>query len=259
MAVISHLGQNVNRMGEKWITNRGYEGQNTATTSNVKESAKYERFGDTIRYMTWGEWQQFLSCIDNHEHKLMIQTIYELGCRVGEFVRIRLRDIDFRRGHVYFPRENTKTGRRRVSHLPQGVVNDLKSWLKREGRMAKRSENIKAPTQYLFSPLKKFSLPYTENRLRQIFRRYSQKAGLDRSYGLDSKGRLLHELTVHSLRHTHIMHYIHIHKLPIAVVQKQVGHTSLKTTSVYLNPSDEAVADAYRAALKGALPQHHNS
>ena len=55
------------------------------------------------------------------------------------------------------------------------------------------------------------------------------------------------------------MHYMHIHKLPIAVVQKQVGHTSLKTTSVYLNPSDEAVAEAYSETQKKVVPQYHNS
>jgi len=41
------------------------------------------------------------------------------------------------------------------------------------------------------------------------------------------------------------MHYIHIHKLPLPIVQKQVGHKTLKATSVYLRPSDEAVAQAY--------------
>lgn len=44
------------------------------------------------------------------------------------------------------------------------------------------------------------------------------------------------------------MHYIHHHKLPLPIVQKQVGHRSLRSTSVYLNPSDEAVGEAYREA-----------
>ena len=32
------------------------------------------------------------------------------------------------------------------------------------------------------------------------------------------------------------------------IVQRQVGHKSLKTTSVYLRPSDEQVGEAYRDA-----------
>ena len=64
-------------------------------------------------------------------------------------------------------------------------------------------------------------------------------------------GRKLHQITIHSLRHSHIMHHIHNYKLPLPIVQKQVGHRTLKATSVYLNPSDEAVANAYESVEHG--------
>ena len=54
--------------------------------------------------------------------------------------------------------------------------------------------------------------------------------------------------TVHSLRHSHIMHYTVDRGLPLPIVQKQVGHRSLKTTSVYLSPSTEKMAEAYDRA-----------
>ena len=44
------------------------------------------------------------------------------------------------------------------------------------------------------------------------------------------------------------MHYIHLYKVPLPIVQKQVGHRSLRATSVYLNPSDELVAKTYSTA-----------
>jgi integrase len=246
-------------MEENWAESRGFEGKSRGSGSNVKKPRKYERFGETIRYMTWDEWQAFLSSIGQYEHKLMMRTIYELGCRVGEFVRIQLVHVDFQRGRVLFPRQNTKTGRRRVSYLPQGLVNELKSWLKLQRRMGIRSEKVKQPAEYLFSPCRDCRARYSENRIRQIFRGYVKSTGLEREYGRDSLGRRLHELTVHSLRHSHIVHYIHLHKLPIAVVQKQVGHTSLKTTSVYLNPSEEAVAEAYEQAVRNTPVHRHNS
>jgi integrase len=223
-----------------------FQGKRRGPASNVKESGKYERFGETIRYMTLEEWQKLLDGIDVYEHKLMMRTIYELGCRVGEFTRIRLGDVDFGRGRVLFPKENTKTGHRRVSYLPLGLVNELKSWLRQAGRIGIRSGTVKRPEEFLFSPWRDFRQHFSENRLRQIFRRYVVKVRLDRTYGTDCRGRRLHELTVHSLRHSHIIHYIHEYKLPIAVVQKQVGHRSISSTSVYLNPSEGAVADAYR-------------
>ncbi len=236
-----------------------FQGKRRGPASNVKESRKHERFGESIRYMTLEEWQRILDSIERYEHKLMMRVIYELGCRVGEFVRIRLRDVDFGRGRVFFPKENTKTGRRRVSYLPIGLVNELKSWLRQAERMGIRSGVARRPAEFLFSPRRNCQTRYSENRIRQVFRQYAIKAGLDRAYGVDEQGRTLHELTVHSLRHSHIMHYIHVHRLPIAVVQKQVGHTSLKTTSVYLNPSEEALAEAYRSVKVKVAVDHHKA
>jgi integrase/recombinase XerD len=231
--------------------------QEGATLSNVKEPKKtnrYERFGETIRYMTVEELQQFLNVIEDYRHKLMMQVIYELGCRVGEFVRIQLKHLNFSRCAVYFPAENTKTKQRRVSHLPPGLMNEIKSLLRQKGRMAHRTERLYDPEEYLFHPGRSAKRRYTENRLRQIFQGYVRTAGLDREYGRDKKGRVLHELTIHSTRHSHIMHYVHVYKLPLPIVQKQVGHKSLKTTSVYLRPSDEHVGEAYAEARSRHAP-----
>jgi len=216
---------------------------------NVKSSRKYERFGETIRYLTLEEWQKLLDCIENYKHKLMLQMVYELGCRVGEFVRIQLKHFNFSRSTVFFPAENTKTRRKRTSFLPRGLMNEIMSLLKAEGRVGRRDGQIKKPDDYLFKPTGKKSGHYSENRLRQIFQQYLREAGLEREYGTDSKGRKLHQLTIHSLRHSHLMHYIHIYKLPLPIVQKQVGHRTLQATSRYLKPSDEAVASAYESVM----------
>ena len=110
-----------------------------AAASNVKLSKKYERFGETILYLTLEELQLFFDSIDDYRHKLMMQVIYELGCRVGEFVRIQLKHMDFRRSAIHIPPENTKTRHRRTSHLPRGLMNELVSLLKVEGRMGSRT------------------------------------------------------------------------------------------------------------------------
>ena len=237
-------------MDEKGVFSGAAEGFQRPKSSNVKSSQKYERFGETIRYLTYQELQQFFDCIDNYKHKLMMQMIYELGCRVGEFVRIQLKHLNFSRSTVLFPEENTKTKHRRFSHLPQGLMNEVKCMLKAQGQMSKREERIKNQEEYLFHSPAGPRFPYTENRLRQLFQRYVRKAGLDREYGEDQKGRKLHQFTIHSLRHSHLMHYIHLYKVPLPVVQKQVGHRSLKATSVYLNPSDELLAKAYSDARR---------
>jgi len=175
----------------------------------------------------------------------MFQVIFELGCRVGEFVRIQVKHINFNRSEVIIPAENTKTKHARSSFLPKGLTNEIKSMLKQRGLISKRNEKIKIPQAYVFHPGKRWNDHYTENRIRQIFQVYACRADLQRIYGQDKRGRNLKMFTVHSLRHSHLVSYIIDKKLPLPIVQKQVGHRSLKTTSIYLQPSSEKIAEAY--------------
>ena len=219
-----------------------------ALSSNVKKRPKYERFGEQIRYFTKDEWQLFIDSIDRQEHKLMMLLLYEMGCRVGEFVKIQLKHLDFLNGSVFIPAENTKTKHQRTSYIPKGLVNDIIIYLRFQNRMAKRTVQISNSEDYLFRPHDQKGKRYTTNRLRQIFQSYVKKAGLDRDYGEDMMGRKLHKFTIHSLRHTHCMHYIHLFKLPIPIVQRQVGHTTLDATMTYCRPTDEFVGESYQTA-----------
>ena len=45
------------------------------------------------------------------------------------------------------------------------------------------------------------------------------------------------------------MHYTVDRKVALPIIQKQVGHRSLKTTSIYLRPSTEKMAEAYEKAV----------
>lgn len=221
---------------------------------------KYERFGEIIRYLTVDELQQFFDSIDNYSHKLMFEIIYELGCRVGEFVKIQVKHVNFSRSTVFFPAENTKTKHARISYLPKGLTNEIKSMLKQKGLMNKLGDRVRMPEAYLFHPGRRRNAPYTENRIRQIFQYYIHKTGLQQVYGKDTLGRNLKMFTVHSLRHSHIMSYVVDRAVPLPIVQKQVGHRSLKTTSVYLSPSTEKMAQAYgqaRLADEGYAKRAH--
>jgi len=224
-----------------------------------RRAKRYERFGEVIRYLTLDEIQQLFDSIDNCTHKLMFEVIYELGCRVGEFVRMKVRHVSLSRSTVFFPAENTKTKFARTSSLPQGLTNELKSMLRQKGAIGKRDDRVIKPDTYVFHPGRRWNTPYTENRIRQIFQHYANKAGLQQTYGRDSRGKSLKMFTVHSLRHSHIMHYVVDRGLPLPIAQKQVGHRSLTTTSVYLSASTEKMARAYRVARQqgdGGLRAH---
>jgi site-specific recombinase XerD len=55
------------------------------------------------------------------------------------------------------------------------------------------------------------------------------------------------------------MHYVVDRKVPLPIVQKQVGHRSLKTTSVYLSASTEKMAQAYEEAHHNELGPRHEA
>jgi integrase len=224
----------------------GNSGFGGPVSSNVKSRPQYERFGETIRYLTVSELQRFFDCIEDYRHKLMFRMIYELGCRVGGVCPNSAQALGFwpKRGAISGTEYQNPPGPDFVSS--RGLMNEIVSLLRSEGRMPRRGYMVRRPESYLFYPPGRLKGFYCENRLRQIFRRYAVEAGLDHEYGRDSQGRKLHRLSVHSLRHSHIMAYIHVHQLPLPIVQRQVGHKSLRSTSVYLNPSDEAVAEAYQ-------------
>ena len=228
--------------------NNGYLSDYESFKKRKSKTKKYERFGEIIRYLTTDELQSFFDSIDNYRHKLMFEVIYELGYRVGEFIRIQVKHINFSRSTVFFPADNTKTKHARISYLPKGLINEIKSMLKQQRIITKRDGRVRLTEAYLFHSGKCWNKPYTENRIRQIFQHYVTKAGLQQVYGKDSLGRNLKMFTIHSLRHSHVTHYVIDRKLPLPIVQKQVGHRSLKTTSVYLSPSTEKMAKAYKQA-----------
>jgi integrase len=144
---------------------------NSVAGKKARSTRHYERFGEIIRYLTQDELQQFFDSIDSYTHKLMFQVIYELGCRVGEFVRIQVKHVHFARSTVFFPAENTKTNHPRVSYLPKGLTNEIKSMLRQKGLMNKREEKVLKADAYLFHPGRAWNKHYTENRIRQIFQR----------------------------------------------------------------------------------------
>jgi len=208
-----------------------------------KPNQKASKFGENLHYLIDENIQRLWDVVDNYEHKLMLRLIYELGCRVGEFVQIRLCHINFRENSIFLPAENTKTKERRTSYVPLGLMNELKDYLKRNGMMTKREEEIKDPDAFLLPSTQNPTGHETSRRWQHIFKQYVEKVGLQEVYGYDSKGRPLYKYTIHSLRHSHVRHYIQ--KVPLAAVQKQVGHKSLQTTEIYLRLADEDVRKAY--------------
>ena len=180
--------------------------------TNTQSQSNKEVSNREIKYLKKDEWQQLIESIDSYRDKLIVKLLYSTGMRVGELAKLKVEDIDFQERFVHIPAENTKTNTTRTVIVSKEVLSDISAYLK----MAR------------FKQGRLFSL--TVRRIQQLMKKYAQRANL--------------EASPHTLRHTHIVHAL-LDRIPIAAVQKQVGHKRLATTQIYSNLAPEQVREAY--------------
>ena len=179
---------------------------------------KRRSFKNSIKYLKREEWDKLRGSIDNYRDKLIITLLYSTGMRIGEFVKVKVQDIDFQERFITILADNTKTKEARTIFVPREILNDIKSYLRLEKKKKGRIFEI------------------TPRRVQQILKKYSSRAEV--------------ETTPHTLRHTHIVHSL-LNKVPITAVQKQVGHRRLTTTQIYSDLAPEQVREAYETRNSG--------
>ncbi len=169
-----------------------------------------------IKYLKKEDWNKLRDTIDSFRDMVVIELLYETGCRVGEVAKMEIEDIDFQASFVRIPAKNTKTRTGRTVFIPQGILSKVKAYLKQ----------IRRKKGLLFN--------LSKRRLQQIVKKYSQKSGVICS--------------AHTLRHTHIVHALQ-DRVNITAVQGQVGHKRLETTQVYCELAPEQVREAYERRI----------
>lgn len=75
--------------------------------AKLRKRNKYPSFKNSIKYLKREEWGKLRASIDNYRDKLIITLLYLTGMRVGEFVRLRVEEIDFEERFIRIPAENT--------------------------------------------------------------------------------------------------------------------------------------------------------
>jgi len=200
-----------------------------------KRNSPPQQFRDSIKYLKKEEWQALKESIDNFRDKIIITLLYSSGVRVAELSLMKIEEVDFAHGFIRIPKQNTKTKESRTVRIGKEVLSDLKALL----RLEKRKKG------YLFRSRQGKKL--TTRRIQQIIHIYAKRAGIQKVYAYDKSGRLLHTVSPHTLRHTHIVHAL-LNKVPITAVQKQVGHKRLTTTQIYSDLAPEQVKEAYDKA-----------
>ncbi|MBA7707870.1 Tyrosine recombinase XerC [subsurface metagenome] len=78
-----------------------------------------------IKYLKRDEWNRLRDSIDSFRDMLIIELLYESGCRVSEVALMKIQDIDFESGFIRIPGENTKTKIGRAVFIPIGILSKV--------------------------------------------------------------------------------------------------------------------------------------
>lgn len=161
---------------------------------------------------------------------LMMQTLLETGCRVSEFVELRIEDISFEERLITI--QNGKGGKRREVPIRKDLSDKLRIHIQ-ERRAGPLFRSRQKPYKY------------TRQRIGQVVRSIAQKAGITK------------HIYPHLLRHTQATKLLNL-GMDIAEVQKFLGHEDIATTQLYavMNTStlrrqfDAATAQKFKDELQ---------
>ena len=154
---------------------------------------------------------------DHHgfRFRALVIVLWRGGLRIQEALALGERDLDPRRGSVLMRRG--KGGRRREIGMDAWAWEQLHPWL---------GARVELPVEPLFcvidGPTR--GRPWSSAIVRVEFRRLAARAGIRRRFA------------PHQLRHTHAVGLAR-EGVPLNVIQRQLGHANLGTTSIYLQGS----------------------
>jgi site-specific recombinase XerD len=165
---------------------------------------------------------------DRHGRRVraLIVVLWRGGLRIQEALALAEHDLDPRRGSLLV--RNGKGGRRREVGMDDWGWEYLRPWL---------TERAELPVGPLFciidGPTR--GRPWSGAAVRGELRRLAAQAGVRRRFA------------PHQLRHAHALELAR-EGVPLNIIQRQLGHANLGTTSIYLQGMDpEEIIAAVRA------------
>lgn len=148
-----------------------------------------------------------LSATQNLKYRAILVTIYAAGLRVREVTRLKVPDIDSQRMTI---RVRGKGDRDRYTLLGKNALEMLRTYWK-----------VYRPTDWLF-PSRNLKEPISVSSIQKVFKTSLGQTGIRK------------RATVHTLRHCFATHLLES-GCDLYYIQRVMGHSSVRTTSVYLH------------------------
>ena len=187
----------------------------------------YQRKGRKLPVvLSQDEIRALLEATANLKHRTLLTAIYAAGLRVSEATHLRIPDIDSERSVIRI--EQGKGRKDRYVMLSDRLLETLRAYW-REYR----------PSSWLF-PGQIPDRPLTRSAVERVVSHVRTVAGITKS------------VSPHSLRHSFATHLLE-RGVNIRVIQRLLGHKSLRSTEVYTHVAGTYLQDT-RSPLDDLLP-----
>ncbi len=164
--------------------------------------------------MSTQEVKLVLTQVKNWKHRAILYLIYSAGLRLGEVVRLEVKDIDAERMMIHI--RQAKGRKDRYSILSNAAYSVLQEYIR-----------LYRPKRWLF-PGAGGQKALSERSVQHIFEKALVQAGVQKHY------------TVHSLRHSFATHLLEA-GTDLRYIQELLGHQSSRTTEIYTHVSEKAI------------------
>lgn len=196
----------------RWATENRYINIDVSKLKLIKAEKEmiYPLDNDEIKHL--------LNSFDEDEllqlrNKVICMLMLDCGLRRGEIVKIKIKDINFRKNQL---KVNGKGAKKRV--VPFGKI--TADYLKRYQIM-----NIKNNTGYFFTTCR--NTPITKNTIKMVFQNLKKINGLERIHA-------------HLLRHTFATNFL-LDGGDIEILRILMGHDSISTTQKYVHIAQQLI------------------
>jgi integrase/recombinase XerD len=159
------------------------------------------------------EVERMIAGVRNLKHRAVIMLLYSAGLRLGECVALRPEHIESDRMKIRV--EQGKGGKDRYTTLSSRLLDTLKSYHRRY-----------KPKHWLFEG--RGGNAYSRRSIGVIVNRAAKSA------------RIGKEVSPHTLRHSFATHLLES-GVSLPVIQKLLGHSSIKTTMIYIHVSEPLI------------------
>lgn len=167
------------------------------------------------KVMNIQETAKIIDSAENKQDRAILETLYGIGCRVAELVRIKISDIDFENRSI---RLFGKGNKERIVPINNASIIAIKQHL--QSRIN--------DSDYVFASRVLTDKPMTTRNARRVVHKYGGS-----------------EVHPHMFRHSYATH-MHTNGADIRHIQEMLGHADISTTQIYTAVANETMTRTYR-------------